>query len=334
MRLKCLLLKSSQRADTRGQAIFELDNKEYNRKTPGRFLTKTRGALLGIAFSLFLLFPNPSYAATVFLPDAQNEEVFNTLSAPPEVAIDSVRCEDIGYTYYSSGQCPAYHNQDTCVFSDRYLKCDAVEWCRDNDYIITSCSSPKYLDSQCPNGLSLYKYCVCPGEYKYSCTGTGYSGGSGTACDGKYTACNCATNYSWNGSSCIQPHTHSYSCPSGAYSSSSYCSYGTSGTTSKVCSCGATSGTCYYCNSSNSSSSSGESYETNYDYSCPEWACETVHGVYHPYENACTKSCADLVCGECACEAAGGTLVDGYCTTWCGMCMGDPIIHDSSGFPF
>ena len=29
--------------NTRGQAIFELDNKETNRKTPGRFLTKTRG---------------------------------------------------------------------------------------------------------------------------------------------------------------------------------------------------------------------------------------------------------------------------------------------------
>ena len=40
-------LKSSLRADTRGQAIFELDNKETNRKTPGRFLTKTRGDFNG-----------------------------------------------------------------------------------------------------------------------------------------------------------------------------------------------------------------------------------------------------------------------------------------------
>ena len=53
MRLKCLLLKSLQRVmakqdrhrserNTRGQAIFE-SGKESNRKTPGRFLTKTRG---------------------------------------------------------------------------------------------------------------------------------------------------------------------------------------------------------------------------------------------------------------------------------------------------
>ena len=58
MRLKCLLLKSLQRVmakqdshrserNTRGQAIFELDNKEINRKTPGRFLAKTRGDFNG-----------------------------------------------------------------------------------------------------------------------------------------------------------------------------------------------------------------------------------------------------------------------------------------------
>ena len=41
--LKCLLLKSSLRADTRGQAIFKLDNKETNRKPPGRLLTQSRG---------------------------------------------------------------------------------------------------------------------------------------------------------------------------------------------------------------------------------------------------------------------------------------------------
>ena len=63
MLLKCLLLKLLQRGDNRGQAIFELDydknktlyslsllrevwgelGKETNRKTPRRFLTKTRG---------------------------------------------------------------------------------------------------------------------------------------------------------------------------------------------------------------------------------------------------------------------------------------------------
>ena len=129
---------------------------------------------------IFLLSPNLSYSATMFLPDAQNEEVFNALSTPPVVSIDSVRCEEIGYTYYSSGQCPAYHNQETCVFMDKYLKCNARKWCLDNGYTLTSCTTPKILDTQCPNGTTLYKSCVCPSDYTYTCSGTGYSSGVGT----------------------------------------------------------------------------------------------------------------------------------------------------------
>ncbi|MFR8205437.1 MAG: hypothetical protein ACLU99_03210 [Alphaproteobacteria bacterium] len=42
-------------------------------------------------------------------------------------------------------------------------------------------------------------------------------------------------------------HTHSYSCPSGYQASSCSSSQTQTGTTAKVCSCGATSGTCYKC---------------------------------------------------------------------------------------
>ena len=42
----------------------------------------------------------------------------------------------------------------------------------------------------------------CGSTYKYTCSGTGYAGGSGTACGGKYTACTCSSGYVWNGSSC------------------------------------------------------------------------------------------------------------------------------------
>ena len=228
--------------------------------------------------------------------------------------------------YYASGTCPSYHNQDTCVFSDKYLKCDAEEWCLNNGYTNTSCLSPKILDNQCPNGLSLYKICSCPSDYKYSCSGSGYMSGSGSVCNNKYTSCNCDTDYTWNGSACIQTHIHSYTCPSG-YNSS--CSYGYWNTEAKTCSCGATSGTCYNCKSYSEAYPSSN----NKDYDCPEWACEVVNGYYDSYEKACNKSCADLVCGECACEAAGGTLVDGYCTDWCGTCL-DITIEDSYGFPF
>jgi len=368
---KTIFKQSSLQAVTRGQAIFELEKNKIGRSFDvfwrKRGMTSLKDWLGGmtvknkcnrgmtinvVVFSLFLLFPNLSYSATVFLPDAQNEEVFNSLSTPPVVGIDSALCEEIGYTYYSSGTCPAYHKQDTCVFSDKYLKCDAEGWCLDNGYTTTSCSSPKILDVQCPNNLSLYKTCSCPSDYAYSCSGTGYSSGSGTVCDGKYTSCNCSTYYSWNGSVCahvhsyvcpsgysasssgmISPvsaakvcqlsgcsstsgvcykegHTHSYSCPSGSYSSSSSCSNGTSGTVSKVCSCGATSGTCYKCATCNSSSS-------NYCY---------VHSTCHG--NCCadgTYQSCDPICGGSGCSACGDKreCSDGSCASSYNVCPED-----------
>ena len=40
--------------------------------------------------------------------------------------------------------------------------------------------------------------CVCSSAFKYTCTGTGYAGGDGESCDGKYKACICAEGYSWD----------------------------------------------------------------------------------------------------------------------------------------
>ena len=222
-------------------------------------------------------------AKTYLLPDWQGAK----FDFEGDVSIDVSRCEELGYLYYDTGKCPTYYNQDTCVFNDKYLKCDGIGWCMDNGYTLSSCASPKVLNTQCPNGFSLYKYCVCPSTYKYTCNGTGYSLGKGTACDGKYTECTCANLYDWTGSACIhthnynicpsgystsssgmispasaakscacgatsgscyiETHSHSYSCSSGYSTSSSSCSDGYSSTVSKVCNCGATSGTCYKC---------------------------------------------------------------------------------------
>jgi len=372
------------RFGTNRQAIFELGKNKIGRSLEFFATQKIGMTVLMVVFSLFLLFPFSSKAGIYFLPDAQNEEISNTLSTPPVVSIDSVRCEEIGYSYYSSGVCPAYHNQEVCVFSDKYLKCDAEGWCRNNSYTISSCSSPKVVDTQCPNNFALYKYCVCPSEYKYVCTGTGYSSGNGTVCESKYTKCNCSTNYVWNGSACVcdssfkyscsgtgyssgsgvscggkykscncstyynwngsacvhthsytcpsgyktsssgmispvttskvcqlsgcsstsgtcykEGHTHSYSCPSGSYSSSSSCSYGTSGTTSKKCSCGATSGTCYVCASAPAHT---------HDYTCPyswytfSYDSEPCRYGYSDVKDATCSSCGDIlddVCYNC-----------------------------------
>lgn len=54
----------------------------------------------------------------------------------------------------------------------------------------------------CPSNNS-----TCDTSYQYTCSGSGYSGGSGNACGGKYKSCVCDSDYSWNGSSCIYNNT-------------------------------------------------------------------------------------------------------------------------------
>ena len=77
------------------------------------------------------------------------------------------------------------------------------------------CASLGYTEASCPNGgvkcpwgdkwfcsSSETEICSKYG-FKYTCTGTGYAGGSGTACKGKYSSCNCASWYKWKNGSCI-----------------------------------------------------------------------------------------------------------------------------------
>ena len=74
----------------------------------------------------------------------------------------------------------------------------------------TDCASLGYTETSCPDGglkcpLGNYWYCPaeqCTADYKYTCTGTGYAGGSGEACDGKYTSCTCADGYEWKDGIC------------------------------------------------------------------------------------------------------------------------------------
>ena len=42
----------------------------------------------------------------------------------------------------------------------------------------------------------------CSSSYKYTCSGTGYTGGSGEACGGKYKSCTCADGYEWKNGTC------------------------------------------------------------------------------------------------------------------------------------
>lgn len=299
--------------------------------------------------SLFLLTPTSSYAAIHLLPDVQNEEQQNILSDPPKASIDSLRCEKAGYTYYASGKCPAYHNQESCIFSDRYLKCDAQGWCLDNGYSKTSCTSPKVVDTQCPNGTALYKNCVCPNSYAYTCTGTGYSSGNGTVCESKYTKCNCSTNYVWSGSACVCDSSFKYSCSGSGYSSGSgtFCGgkykscncaslyswtgsacvhthsyscpsgYKTSSSgmispvsTSKICACGATSGTCY---------KEGHSHS----YSCPSgYSSSCSYGYSSTTSQICSCGATSGTCYSCNSAPACTSSSSNYCPHH-GSCHGD-----------
>lgn len=76
-------------------------------------------------------------------------------------------------------------------------------------YTKTSAQCSGKTAIRCPFDTSKY-YCQddvdipCGDAYQYDCTGTGYIGGSGSECGGKYASCECDTSldYAWNGSSC------------------------------------------------------------------------------------------------------------------------------------
>ena len=73
------------------------------------------------------------------------------------------------------------------------------------------CASLGYTESSCPDGAGVKCpwgntwFCTeekCDTSYQYTCTGTGYAGGSGNSCGGKYTSCTCADGYEWKDETC------------------------------------------------------------------------------------------------------------------------------------
>ena len=88
------------------------------------------------------------------------------------------------------------------------------------------CATLGYTETSCPNGgvkcpFGSKWFCasseITPEQcsdlgFKYACSGTGYSGGSGTACNGKYISCNCVSPYEWKSDSCSCPAEYKYSC--------------------------------------------------------------------------------------------------------------------------
>ncbi len=92
-------------------------------------------------------------------------------------------------------------------------QCVTVQDCTALGYTESSCDGGKGV--KCPFGNGWFcaedESTICAENgFKYSCTGTGYSGGSGQPCGGKYQTCNCAANYVWNGSSCALSCSSAY----------------------------------------------------------------------------------------------------------------------------
>lgn len=320
------------RFGTKRSGIFELGKNKLIGRSLDLAYRLGEMTLLVLVFSLFLLFPFSTNAKICFLPDCH----LNDFS----VSMDADRCEDEGYVYYASGVCPDNYTQDTCIFNPNYLKCNGDDWCKDNGYTLTSCASPKTLSTPCPSNGLFYKYCVCPSEYKYTCSGTGYNGGSGTACDSKYTKCNCSTNYTWSGSACVCSSDFKYSCSGTGYSSGS----GTAcGGNYKSCNCSTyyswngsacTHTHSYVCPSGYQESNTGMTNPTSTSKVCALSGCSSTSGECYAeghshsyscpsgYRSSCSKGYSGTTSKTCSCGATSGICYECCSTSYKHTCTG------------
>ena len=267
---------------------------------------------IAAAFSVFL--PSPAYSGICFLPDCDEKGI-----EFPDMNIDTKYCEDKGYTYYPTGECPQYYAKvDQCSRDDHYLKCDAKTWCEQNGYNVTSCSIPKYVDQPCPSYGSLYKQCKTDNDR--ACKELGYT-----------KTCPSGQKLKKDSGRCIYDSSYGTCCtPSGCpnYTSLNYSSYGSNGTDGCEY-------TCYYtcnmnCPSGTSTSNPGGCGGSTQN-GCGTKTC------YYPYKACCTPSCSDTT-SSCSCgsytisDGCGGTCrrCESCCNSsssnWCSVhstCHGD-----------
>ena len=90
-----------------------------------------------------------------------------------------------------------------------FAQCVATQNCKTLGYTETSCNGGKGIKCPFGNKWACFKtdseceqqFCDKYG-FQYTCSGTGYAGGYGAACNGKYQACTCSNNYEWKDDSC------------------------------------------------------------------------------------------------------------------------------------
>ena len=77
------------------------------------------------------------------------------------------------------------------------INCTPSPDCASLGYTETSC--PDGAGVKCPWGNAWFCTKTCDElGFSYTCSGTGYAGGSGETCNGKYKSCTCASGYEWN----------------------------------------------------------------------------------------------------------------------------------------
>ena len=89
-----------------------------------------------------------------------------------------------------------------------FAQCVATQDCTTLGYTETSCSGGSGVKCPFGNKWACFKseseikdqLCTELG-FTQTCTGTGYSGGVGKACNGKFSECTCSSGYAWNDSS-------------------------------------------------------------------------------------------------------------------------------------
>ena len=108
-------------------------------------------------------------------------------------------CETLGYTETSCNggkgvKCP-FGNKWACIGI-------TAEQCLELGFSYTCSGAGEIGVGKDCSGK--YQGCTCNSAYQYTCSGVGYSGGSGAACGGKYASCTCASGYEWKNGSCQQ----------------------------------------------------------------------------------------------------------------------------------
>ena len=256
------------------------------------------------AFAVFLP-PSNALAGICFLPDCEDDGTIYP-ELPPDPNIDTEKCEKEGYTYYSSGECPKYYAvSSVCRYDDRYLKCDATKWCKENGYNTTTCSLPSFVNDQCPNGKPYYK--GCKEDRPRACREQGYVN---SCSPGRlYKSTNrCPWDSSYGKCCTASPST---GCPSN-YKVTCDPSRGSSGTDT----CGYT---CYRCCDDNCPSGTSKNYSGSISTytecgtackkckGCPSGTSTSYHGTFsstsecgscYKCSNTCSSGSTSSSCGS------------------------------------